>query len=312
MTEIMYKGRLGLVLENELFRTVILPELGGKVASFYCKEADFELIYEATTETLTLPNKYGDFSAANPCGIDDCWPNIDAGSGHYGGHKIDYPDHGDTWFRHFDYQLTDEGLMTTTHSDLLPYNYEKSFELSKDGLKISHHITNAGDHPIEGFYTLHGLMVCEPDMQFILPKDVQQVLNVHHSSETLGLRDTIHPYPVTNDLLGKPYRLDRTAGPHANKCEKYYALNPVKVGKCGVYYPRINRFAIIEFNHEQLPYLGLWLNEKADGETFNFALEPSNGFYDHLEIAKRNNKCPSIAQGECLDFEIKITMSQRY
>lgn len=312
MTEIIYKGRQGLVLENNRYRTIILPELGGKVASFYSKEYSFELVYASTSDHLSLVDKYGDFGASNPCGIDDCWPNIDASVGHYGGHKINYPDHGDTWFRPFERDITDHGLLLTLQSDLLPYIYEKRYKLTDDQLTISHRIINTGDHPIEGFYTFHGLMVCEADMEFIFPKDVDQVLNVHHSSDILGLRDTVHPFPVAKDLQGNDYRLDRTAGPQAKKCEKYYALNPVEEGQCGVFYPGINAYAIIEFDCGKLPYLGLWLNEKADGKTFNFALEPTNGYYDHLDIAKRNKKCPNILQGESLEFKMSFRISDHY
>lgn len=312
MTEIDYKGRIGLVLENQAYRTIILPELGGKVASFYSKKKDFELIYPSQADLLDLPKKYGDFGQSNPCGIDDCWPNIDACIGDYGHHKINYPDHGDTWFRPFDYAFDSGTLKTTCHSDLLPYIYEKDFNLTEDKLTITHHIVNVGDHPIEGFYTFHGLMVCASDMKFILPQEVQEVLNVHHSSDILGLRDTIHPYPHAKDLQGNPYSLNQTAGPDAGKCEKFYALNPVAEGKCGAYYPRLNTYAIIEFNQDALPYLGLWLNEKADGQTFNFALEPSNGFYDNLDIAKKNKKCPILHPGESLDFKMSFSISDRY
>ena len=68
-----------LRLENEKLSVVILPQLGGKIASFYHKDAAFELAAENTLRGYRLPSgpapSFEDFDAS---GLDDAFPNIDA------------------------------------------------------------------------------------------------------------------------------------------------------------------------------------------------------------------------------------------
>lgn len=311
MTEITHKGIKGLVLENDLYKVIILPELGAKIASFYDKKRSFELMYQPLTDTYTLPKACGNFDDYDMSGFDDCWPNIDISEGVYGDTPFTYPDHGDTWFAAFDYTWNDQVLTLTANGISLPYTFEKKFSLSDNGLTVSYSITNNGEHSIESFYTAHGLMNCEEDMTFMFPEGTDEVMNVvTEGSKTLGANRSIHPYPVAKDLTGNDYRLDKTIGP-VGKCEKYYATSPVSQGKCGTHYPSINAYFIMTYDNEVLPYFGLWINER-NPETHNYALEPSSGYYDNMDFAKENGKFDVLKAGDTMRFDLHLAISDSY
>lgn len=46
ITEGIFKGTKSIIFENESIRVIVLPEVGGKVASFYHKPKDFELLFQ--------------------------------------------------------------------------------------------------------------------------------------------------------------------------------------------------------------------------------------------------------------------------
>jgi len=312
MNEINFKGLKGLVLENDKFKIVILPELGGKVASFFYKKQNFELLFQNKEDIYRLPQKNDDFSKFDTAGFDDCFPNIQQGEVIYGGKKIIYPDHGEIWFSKFDYTKDGDSWVLTYKSDLMDYIYKKSFTLGESGLDISFDISNVGKYNIDCFYTVHCLTNCEEGMEIIFPETVKEILNVSNDSTILGKRGTVHPYPVTRDLSGNEYHLNRIASKDAKKCEKFYAKNPVDTGKCGIFYPSINSYFSMEYDEKKLPYLGLWITENGFKECYNCALEPSNGFHDSIETAYKNNKYYILEPNKTFNFNLKLNISSKY
>ncbi|SHH84556.1 DUF5107 domain-containing protein [Clostridium grantii] len=311
MKKIIFKGVKALTFENNKFKVIVLPELGGKIASFYSKDYNFELLYQNQSDYYKTPEKYSTFADYDTSGFDDCYPNIDKSDVVYGNKLIYYPDHGDIWFGNFDYHWIEGKLKLSYTSELLPYIYEKTLFLDDSGLNLEYQIKNTGKYTIDGFYTVHCLMNCEDDMKIIFPDNVQQVLNVCDSN-VLGKKGTIHSYPKTKDLNGTDYYLNKVAGEKANKCEKYYAVESINQGKCGAYYPSIDAYFVLEYDSIKLPYLGLWINESGFKNNYNCALEPSNGFYDSLDTAKTNNKYYSLQPNETFSFTLKMNINKTY
>ncbi len=104
ITELNFKGEKALCLENEKARVLLLPGLGGKIASFCHKDEDFELLFQHKDSYYRRPTPYGEFAAFDASGFDECFPNIDQSQEIYGDREVVYPDHGDLWFRQFDYE----------------------------------------------------------------------------------------------------------------------------------------------------------------------------------------------------------------
>jgi len=201
MTEnITFQGINAVKLENGEICAVVIPELGGKVASLYSKIKDFELFFQCSDDLKSL-ELYSDFAEFGCWGFDDTFPNIAEGEVTVGGRQVKYPDHGEIWTMPFDYKLGENSVELWAESSILPYTYKKTLSISGNKLEMKYAIENTGGFPFPCIWTMHGLLNCREDMEIKFPPGTNEVENVGKSG-FLGDIGTVHPYPVTRDLMG--------------------------------------------------------------------------------------------------------------
>ncbi len=135
-----------------------LPELGGKILSFYRKDKDFELAAQKGRGDgliLSGAERFSDYAF----GMDDAFPNIDAEEILWNDRRLRYPDHGEIWNHAF--QVQEQGELfakLSWRSEAFSYLYEKSFSLEGEKLRIRYRICNPGREEIPCIWTWHGLM----------------------------------------------------------------------------------------------------------------------------------------------------------
>lgn len=303
--ECLFKGCQAVKLENELIRVIVLPSMGGKVASIYKKDKEFELLYQNKEEVYKKPKIYDTFSAYDASGFDDAFPSIDISKVNISGKEILYPDHGEIWSADFTYKIEDEKVHLVYESTILKYRYEKIFSLSKDNLISDYKISNFGDYEFPCIWVMHSLIVCEEDMELIFPKGTKEIINVLNS-KFLGEAGKIHSYPITMASSGKHYELNKILPLNSNNMEKYYVKGSVTEGLCGAYYPSKDVNYRIYFDKSKLPYLGFWITEGGFRGDYNCALEPANGYYDSVETAEKEQKLYKLKPNETLEFTLRI------
>ncbi|MCB2296101.1 hypothetical protein LGK95_21870 [Clostridium algoriphilum] len=91
-------------------------------------------------------------------------------------------------------------------------------------------------------------------MELIFPKATTGILNVHDSIN-LGKKNTIHQYPITKNISGQDYYLNKVGKKSYNNTEKYYVNGPVTEGQCSIYYPKHNILYSVNFDKDKMPYL---------------------------------------------------------
>jgi len=306
MNEVNFKNESALLIENSIYRTLVLPNLGGKIASFYHKPKEFELLFQHKGDIYQKPDLNSDFAAFDASGFDDCFPSIAKETFMYGNTAVACPDHGEIWCSAFSYEaLSQSTVRLKMTSKLLPYRYYKTISLTKSGLELEYEIINDGNDDFHCFYTVHLLMNCYQDMHIFMPEDVNSVVNVVDSSY-LGRYLTEHHYPITKDTQGNTYRLDRVFPRTAGKYEKYYAVNKIAKGICGAYFPKKDVRFTMKYDSDKLPYLGFWISEGGFRGDYNCALEPSSGFFDSIKTAKENKKLNTIKPGENFKFDMSL------
>lgn len=305
--EINYKGLNAVQLENEALRAIVLPKLGGKIASIYLKNKDFELAYQCKSDCYNIPRLYSDFSCFDASGFDDAFPTIDASNVKVLGNDVMYPDHGEAWNSSFSYKIAGEFLELEFNSSILPYNYKKTITLNGNSINVSYSIKNTGSEDFPCIFAAHYLVNCEEDMILKLPENISEVMNVLES-KFLGTPKKLHSYPKTKDSQGNIYDLSRIYPKSAGKYEKYYVFNKIKEGSCGIYYPQKDVNYRLYYDSNILPYLGFWVTEGGFRGDYNCALEPTNGFYDSIETAKKENKLFTLEKGKSLKFTIGIEL----
>lgn len=289
-----------MVIENNVLRIEIQPKLGGKITSFYHKEKYFEISAQTNKTIEELPDVSGGFGPY-AFGMDDAFPNIDAEQIDWKGKILAYPDHGAVWSAAFEVtEQSQEHISMRWQSPDMGYCYEKTLRLEDQTLTIFYHITNESDSELPCFWTWHGLMRYEPDMEVILPDGTTHCRNVLSGPE-LGDAGIVYPINGHYDFTRVPKAESRTMS-------KFYVEHPLKEGRCGLHYPSWNVTCTMEYDVQILPYLGFWITAGGFQGDYNCALEPTNGFYDSISTARKNGKLPVLAPGESLKFNIEITL----
>ncbi len=294
-----------LVVENKFLRVVCLPEFGGKLVSLFDKRIHKEFLFKNPHNAFRHAQTGSDFSSFEACGLDDAFPSVDAGSILVGEALVPYPDHGEIWSAPFSYTTGDDEITLTYTSGLLPYQYEKTYSLDEDNLKIAYVIKNIGQFSFPCIWTLHCLLSYEEGMELILPDDTQEVVSAF-ASPRLGPLGIAYPYPMAQTPERGVIDFRKVDSPTMPCMEKFYIHHKVTEGLCGVRYCKSNTVLWFEYDETKLPYLGFWKTLGGYRGDFNCALEPTNGFYDTIERARQNEACPELFPGEKLMFSIRI------
>lgn len=302
-----FKGIKAVQLENEELRVIVLPEIGGKIASQYLKNKGFELVFQNRNDYYNIPKLYSDFASFDAAGFDDAFPSIDASKVKVGSSYVNYPDHGEIWSSNFSYKIVGESVEMEFNSSILPYSYKKTIALKGNRLSIHYNIINIGLEDFPCIWAAHYLVNCEEDMVIKLPRNVNKVINVIES-KYLGGSKKLHSYPITTSNNGSIYDLSKIYPKSAGKYEKYYVYGDLTEGPCGIYYPKMDVSYRLYYDNNILPYLGFWVTEGGFRGDYNCALEPTNGFYDSIDIAKEEKKLFVLSRGEKLEFDIEIEL----
>ena len=294
-------------MENNVLKVVLLPSMGGKVTSIYRKDKKFELLYQNRENSYKKPKLYDDFSKYDASGFDDAFPTIDECSVCIDGKNILYPDHGEIWMPDFNYELGSEKVKLTYDSEIIKYRYKKTFSLLEDNLIIHYEIVNTGSDEFPCIWAMHNLIVCEEDMELVFPRNIKEIINVR-DSKFLGKVGETYSYPTTVDNLGGVFNFNRVRPASANNMEKYYVKGPVLEGCCGAYYPSKDINYRVYYDESKLPYLGVWVTEGGFRGDYNCAIEPTNGYYDNINIAEKEKGLCILKSNEKIEFDLRMEL----
>lgn len=295
----------GFLLENDLIKLTVLPHLGGKIASIRYKPARFECLFQPMKNQYEIPSYGARFEDFDKSGLDDCFPSIDACLYPYPNFETaPIPDHGELWSIPWSVEESEDALICEADGHVLPYGFKREISLSGNRILLNYEVYNSSDFPIFGLYAFHGLLACDERSRIFLPDEVSEVVNVH-DSELLGKSGSLHGFPISS----ANYAFDRISPPSAQKTEKFYANTKLKTGEASVSLNKDSLLFKLHFDPKILPFLGVWLCEGAGG-AYNLALEPSNGFYDSLEITKSNGLLEAVLPKKSLKWKIEIELSE--
>lgn len=302
VSRLKWKNMTGILLENEVLQVVVLPELGGKTVSIYHKSNSFELVAQNKNDSYNIPTSNAEFANYDASGLDDAFPTIDAAILDWNGKQLKYPDHGEVWREKFAYRIQDEVLNLKFKSEKFSYKYNKQIMLDGDSVIYKYKITNTKEETFPCLWAFHGLVRYEEDMQIYYPKGVKEYINVLESSE-LGGKGNIF------NIQNGDYDFSKVPNINSNTMVKYYVNGKVEQGCCGYIYPSQGMKCQILYDSRILPYLGMWITAGGFRGDYNCALEPTNGYYDNILIAKENGSLFMLNKNQPLEFFIKIRVS---
>lgn len=295
------------ILENAVLRIVVLPELGGKIASLVYKPQGFEVFFQPVKKEYTMPNYGDEFALFDTSGSDEMFPTIDVCADPLD-NTITWPDHGEIWALPWQCMFDEKGLYSRVQGVVWNYVFERRISINDNTVTLNYAITNKENLPLYGLWAFHGLVAVDEHTEIILP-NVSKLINVHDSA-LLGKVGVEHDYPTSNTVNGDAIALDKIAPPSTGKSEKYYVSGPTPQGQCSLLLNRKQLEYQLVYNAHKLPYLGVWINEGGFKNEYNVALEPTNGFYDTNLLAAQNGMKP-LKPNQTLTFTVHINLIPR-
>lgn len=299
----MWRNQISAVLENQYLKVTVLPELGGKSASIFYKERDFELLSQVQKGVYQKPAADTPFENCDASGFDDAFPTIVAAGEDWPDPKGRYTDHGEIWRSCFHDKIVEDTLELTYESSINNYKYKKTVSLHGSSVVYKYFVKNISNKDFPCLWAMHALVRYEEDMELFYPDKTAYFLNTLDSPELgpAGVR-----IPAKNGF----YDFQRVPGKKTHTMVKYYVDGKVSAGRCGYRYPGQDVQCELLYDEQKLPYLGFWLTAGGFRGDYNCALEPSNGFYDGVSQARRNGALFLLKAGETLEFAIEIRLKR--
>ncbi|MBX7181985.1 MAG: hypothetical protein K1X82_07725 [Bacteroidia bacterium] len=288
-----------LELENHLLKLSCYPELGGKIASLVYKPLQKELLWQSQ-QALSIPNYGAAFSEYDKSGIDECFPAIDKETFLWNGQQWPIPDHGELWCQPWSMQVQDNSLFGSVMGRVWKYRFERTISLNNLKIRFDYHIQNFESFAIPGFWTFHPLFAAQSGDTWEWP--FTHSVELAQQDPGLGASGSIHPFPMAEngELLNifRPFSSQTT--------RKYYHQGRVPQGFASLHLNPLNLH--FHWDSDQIPYLGMWINEGGYEGGYNLALEPSQAYYDSLSKAISNQSLQPILPQQSRRFWLEIDL----
>lgn len=311
MSQILYKGLIAHVLENDFLRLTFLPQYGCKLASLVSKKTNREFLFQSDKDKLTIPAYGAAFSDYDSSGFDEVFPSIDAcpyPDGPFQGTQI--PDHGEVWTLPWASAFSPNGksVKSIVESQKLPYALSRTVTLQDNNILFEYAVENKADIEFKFIWTPHCLLACSPTTKLLIPQNLTEIISVEHSTQHLGPWGTFHSYPRTTDVHGKVIDLSKTEPITAKNCEKFYFTSPNVAGWCGIEHTDTHEQLLYTYPSDKIPYLGVWKTQGGYRGDYNIALEPCTGVYDDLYVANKIRRTAVISPKGTEEWTLKMTI----
>ncbi len=299
--QIFYKDIPALLLTTKTLRAVVVPQQGGKLVSFQGLNSNKEYLLQNRSEKF-LPMGLQDSFVERECaGFDDMFPTIDPVTVTCAdGTTLFYPDHGEICRLPFNAETNENKLILRAYSQALGYAYEKVLREDADGgLRITYRIENRSPRDLDVLWAGHFLVNVEKGGALLLPFEEGEPTDV--VADLTGKWQVGARFPLCEELLLADWP------ENAPDCRKLYFPRKAPEGFVGYRTPDGNVLRM-EFDNEQLPYLGLWINLGDLHGDYCVGLEPASVGYDTVKNAEAYGQKDVLRKGACKEFFVKLSL----
>jgi hypothetical protein len=290
-----YKNKNSIVLQSTKIRAELIPECGGKMASLINKETGYEYLIQRKNEIYRDQPFDGTFVDGECSGYDDMFPTIDICEYENEPWKgVKMADHGEVWSLPWEVAESDSSsLKMSVNGVRFPYYLEKEISfINEKKLRSNYTLTNSAPFSFEFLWAGHLMINIEEGTRVQVPEDCRKAITVLTNGE--GAFGDVNNWPLFKDNNGKPYRADICRPKEIKGFEKYYFSNRLKDGWCELKYPgNINRLKI-SFPVDNVPFLGILMNEGGWDDLYNIIIEPCTICYDKPDVAKKYGQVSKV------------------
>ncbi len=287
-------------------QVVVLPELGGKLASIQ-DEAGHEFLFVRDGD-YALPTYASSFADWDSAGWDECFPTVAASTlpdGPWAG--VTAPCHGELWS--LPHRLVDYPgeLHLLVHGVRFPYTFTRIVRLpAPRTMTITYLVRNESELPLPYLYSAHPLLHATPGCRVVLPEGTDR-MRVDNSARLRlgGVGDEVG-WPTATDRDGRPVQLDVLTGAHLGTGDKLYTPRLADHGRAGLIDAERGVWVGFAWATARLPRLGVWLNQGGFRGDFNLALEPCSGYPDRLDVALARGEAQVLPPGGEAEWTIRF------
>ena len=299
--EVFYKDVPAFELTTKTVRAVIVPAQGGKMASFQSIESGKEYLLQNPSPTFLRMGLQDAFEQRECAGFDDMFPTIDPLTVTCeDGTSLYHPDHGEVCRLPFTPITGGVFLTLRRESATLGYSYQKTFSEDTDGaLRIGYRIENTSPRDLNVLWAAHFLLNVEHGGKLLLPFEEGEPVDVMF--DLSGKLQAGERVPLRNALLLSDWPQDSPA------CRKLYFPRKAPEGYLAYRGPKGDVLRM-EFDNEQLPYIGLWINLGHLHGDYCVGLEPATHGYDTVKNAEAYGQRRLLKKGECLSFFLRLSV----
>jgi galactose mutarotase-like enzyme len=301
-----WHGFHALALESDAMRVVIVPDLGAKVVSLY--DRTFQREWLVPPMRAVKQTVYGaDFVSQDMSGWDEMLPTIvpcDWNGAHL-------PDHGEVWSIPWELESAEEAVVLSVAGVAMSYRFTRSATLIEPHcLELKYVLTNTEKKAFPYLWAAHPQFAVDTNTRIVLPPEVMHVVNVIDPDPVWGKAGEVCDWPNATSREGGTWCLDRVGSIESHTCRKFYVPPEQPVSWAALVDEKLGCGLRLDWSPSAAPYLGLWVDEGMYNSVPVAALEPSNGYYDSLETAIRNQRIPELDPGNEQEWTMQIRLGK--
>lgn len=282
-------------LEDDTVEVVVLPGRGAKIASLRHRPTSREWLLQPSQQMLPPVSVGDDFTSAALSGWDEMLPTITACADPNSGGPL--PDHGEVWSRPWHVEASSPTRLTTSiEGHALDYRLTRSIAVSGAGrIRLDYELGVVGGLPLALLWAAHPQFVATASTRVRLGDDVGAVTQVHPS--------------LSSSPIGWPGAdADRVTALPAGACRKLYLDPSQPSGGAGLIDEDTGAWLRLAWDPRIVPYLGIWLDNRACAHRPVVALEPSTGYYDDLSRAFASGQVMTVTPGAPARWSIDVSV----
>jgi len=293
-------------LRSDEAEVAVLPALGSKVCSLVDRRTGREWMWAAPEgpRFARVPTASA-FDEGCLLGADECIPTVAACT--WAG--LQMADHGEAWTEAWSVDrkaLLKGSIVTTLKLPISPLEMQRAITLEGRTVRFAYELRSLSDAPFQYLWTFHPMMNIQEGDRLELPEEVRQVRVDSAFGCTLGERGDVLDWPrAAEDVDLSALDLGRAGG-----AVKVYT-EPLKVGRAAAVNEATGDGLAFEFDTDLVNTIGLWINRGGWGGYHHFAIEPTNGAPDPLDMAAGDwNRCGELQPGQVHSWSFTITVGK--
>ncbi len=304
-----YKDVDAVILESEALRVAIVPDFGAKVASLIHKQTGRECLFQVVGEHFRKASYAAPYESGEISGFDEMFPTITecfCDIEPWAGTKM--PDHGEVWSLPWKCEIRGSEVCTSVHGVRFPYALTRTVSLVKaNTILFRYKAENLSACEFPALWSAHPLFNMTPGTRIIVPECARNIINTV-PGPALGRYGGRFTFPIAKTADGREWDLSRINPMEGKLYFKYFFLDEFTEGFAIIHDPCTRETVGLVWPVNQIPCLGMWVDERGWNDFYHVAPEPCTGPFDRWDVARQWGKLPVIPPLGSQEWELRITV----